>query len=637
MSISSVQASEIIELYSLPDNTQKNQQHKRHTSYSSTGQRLNVVDYLSKNGRECIGTKSHGSSTLFLLKACLFDDSHGKAESAIGQTDEGKLFYQCFHDSCKNHTWKEARQIISGDASLFSGNKIRQADKHGTKNQVKNDQPDSPLPLTKKNKESDPFPFESLGTTMAAACKSIQDVIQAPGAMIAQCLLAAANLAVQPLRNVKIDGREFPLSLFLLTMGATGERKSAVDNVALDKHREMEKEAIKIMTEGLSLYELQNSAYEYEKSALIKDRKKSLEERTAELEYLKKQEPSKPLDQTVLVADFTSEGLYKLFQTGVPSKGLFADEGGQVAGGHGMKTESILATAAFLSKLWDGTKVDRVRVIDGSSHLYNRRLSVHLMMQDKVGLSFFNNEILKDQGLCSRLLTAWPTSTVGSREYNPVNVKESVAVQAFYQKVSDAMQQPVQYIEDSNEQEIAAPAFMLSPEAKQLWEGFYSSVETESAPKKHLASIRGLSNKAAEHAARIAATVQIFEKPTSTEIGSDSMQCGIAAMSWYLDEALRIAGSFNPSGELQRAKEVLRWIHEQKLPIVTLPDIYQYSPVRSAPIARQTVKVLQVHNHLLEPKLSKGETISPHTGMNGKRSREWWSVHPESNASFIND
>jgi hypothetical protein len=35
-------------------------------------------------------------------------------------------------------------------------------------------------------------------------------------------------------------------------------------------------------------------------------------------------------------------------------------------------------------------------------------LAVHLMMQDKVGLEFFSNPILRDQGLGSRMLAAWP-------------------------------------------------------------------------------------------------------------------------------------------------------------------------------------------------------------------------------------
>ena len=230
-------------------------------------------------------------------------------------------------------------------------------------------QPDSPLPLIKKNELSEPFPFHVLGPLMAAACRDIQQAVQAPDALIAQCVLASANLAVQPLRDMLIDGRGFPLSLFLLTIAiaATGERKSAVDQVVLRPHREAEYQADKDMDSLCALHEMELAAWEKEKSVLINDGKRTAEEKQFALEQLQRRKPKKPLDQKRLISDFTFEGMYKLFQAGVPSKGLFADEGGQVTGGHGMRQETILATAAGLSKFWDGAPVDRIRVMDGAS------------------------------------------------------------------------------------------------------------------------------------------------------------------------------------------------------------------------------------------------------------------------------
>lgn len=84
----------------------------------------------------------------------------------------------------------------------------------------------------------------------------------------------------------------------------------------------------------------------------------------------------------------------------------------------------MLATAAGLSKFWDGSPVDRIRVIDGASSLHGRRLAVHLMMQEKVGLEFFSNEILRDQGLASRMLAAGPTSTAGGRVYSATPLRQ---------------------------------------------------------------------------------------------------------------------------------------------------------------------------------------------------------------------
>jgi len=78
------------------------------------GGSLNVRDYLARYGVECAGEKSHGSSTLFLLEHCIFDSTHTNNEAAIGQCSDGKLFYQCFHNSCNSMTWGDARQIISG-------------------------------------------------------------------------------------------------------------------------------------------------------------------------------------------------------------------------------------------------------------------------------------------------------------------------------------------------------------------------------------------------------------------------------------------------------------------------------------------------------------------------------------------
>jgi hypothetical protein len=59
--------------------------------------------------------------------------------------------------------------------------------------------------------------------------------------------------------------------------------------------------------------------------------------------------------------ELTFEGLCKLFAVGQPSLGIFATEGGQFVGGHGMSDDAKLRTAAGLSKLWDDGETRRVR------------------------------------------------------------------------------------------------------------------------------------------------------------------------------------------------------------------------------------------------------------------------------------
>lgn len=79
---------------------------------------LDVRCYLDHYGKKILDEKPHGSATLYVLERCIFNPEHGRKEAAIGQCEDGTLFYQCFHDSCKPRTWREARQEISGEESL---------------------------------------------------------------------------------------------------------------------------------------------------------------------------------------------------------------------------------------------------------------------------------------------------------------------------------------------------------------------------------------------------------------------------------------------------------------------------------------------------------------------------------------
>ena len=93
------------------------------TSFRGDSQPLDMPAYLAKYGRTLLKTKQHGTSTLFILDECVFNPDHKGGEAAIGQTADGKLFYQCYHNSCNGRTWHEARQLISGDEPLFERGK----------------------------------------------------------------------------------------------------------------------------------------------------------------------------------------------------------------------------------------------------------------------------------------------------------------------------------------------------------------------------------------------------------------------------------------------------------------------------------------------------------------------------------
>jgi len=82
--------------------------------------KMDVRAYLEHYGINVIKEKPTGSgAVLFCLSECLFDPNHRGNEAAIVQSDTAPyLTYQCFHSSCRNRTWREAREHISGNDSL---------------------------------------------------------------------------------------------------------------------------------------------------------------------------------------------------------------------------------------------------------------------------------------------------------------------------------------------------------------------------------------------------------------------------------------------------------------------------------------------------------------------------------------
>lgn len=63
--------------------------------------------------------KQDGLRTIYQLDQCLFNPDHGKNQASIIQSaGPPYLSYQCFHNSCKDYRWKDARAKISGADSI---------------------------------------------------------------------------------------------------------------------------------------------------------------------------------------------------------------------------------------------------------------------------------------------------------------------------------------------------------------------------------------------------------------------------------------------------------------------------------------------------------------------------------------
>src|SRR5205814_10416217 len=103
-------------------------------------------------------------------------------------------------------------------------------------NMAQDEEPEPPRPLMREVPAADPYPVEALGNVLGAAACAIHDRVQAPIAICGQSVLAAAALAGQGHADVVLPigpGQSRPLSLYLVSIAASGERKSACDSEAM--------------------------------------------------------------------------------------------------------------------------------------------------------------------------------------------------------------------------------------------------------------------------------------------------------------------------------------------------------------------------------------------------------------------
>jgi len=484
----------------------------------------------------------------------------------------------------------------------------------------------APLPLTRKTEAADPYPLDALGPILGPAAKDLLNVVQAPDAVCAHSLLAFAAHTVQGLTNLIIDGRKNPLSEFFLSICDRSGRKSECDSVAGDAHRQHQRMLLKEYTQDLSAYADYKSAWDISRKRIIDSKKMSLSEKNKKLDRLRMDEPEKPCEPIIVFSDVTTEGIHKLFERGTPSKCLIADEGGQVSGGHGMRQENKLYFMTTLSKWWDGAPIDRIRGGDGSSVLYGRRLTLHLMMQSGVASDFFNDPQMRDQGLTSRLLVVFPEPLTGTRTYKPVDVRRTPEMQAYYDQVDHNLGLPLPLrIDERTGQrlnELEPRSIHLSTRAKQLWVQAYEDIERESGQGKAFESIRGFAGKAGAHILRLAGIMCLFETPSISEVTEAYIQRATTLMEYYLNERLRITTLAEPNIQLENARKLLQWIQDRKFKKLVLPDVYQSGPAvfRNKKQALESLKVLEDH-WWIQP-LPDGCDSE----LTGKKSKNAWIV-----------
>lgn len=461
------------------------------------------------------------------------------------------------------------------------------------------------------------FPIDALGPLKEPAL-AIQSKTQAPIAICAQSVLAAATLAIQAHVDVELPGGGIkPVVGMFVSLAESGERKTTVDKVALAPVRETEAQWNREYRQAKADYQNRLAAWKHARSNVKKGGISDLVAAYGQTGA----EPDEPPHPMLICSDVTPEALVLHLEKGRPMAGLFTAEGGILVGGSAFNDESRMRTAALLNQLWDGEPVRRLRVGTGTSFLPGKRCSAHIMMQQVVADRLLGDSMLDGMGMLARMLIVAPESTAGSRLFKSEAAQNAPILQAYNSRISELLvKEPETH--DAFGRELAPRVLPLDTNAKEAWVTFHDQCEWAIRPNGELVTIKAFAAKLAEHAGRLAAVLAAYHDPQVSAVPLWAMQCGIQLAGHYAMEMRRLHGGASTPQSLRQAQRLLEWWQRREEPILHLANIYQLGPVelRGSKQARAVVKVLIEHGWV--------ERLEPGTEVDGKPRRDVFRLVP---------
>jgi putative DNA primase/helicase len=439
----------------------------------------------------------------------------------------------------------------------------------------------TPQPLLAKI-DPEPYPLDALPGMIRAAVEEVHGFTKAPIPLVVSSALATLSLAAQTHADAKrAEKLSGPVSLFLLTIADSGERKSTCDGFFNKAIRDYDKAQAELAKPAIKDYKAAVEAWEAKRCG-IKDKIRQLakgensticmENALRELEHEKPEPPRVP---RLIYSDATPEALAYSLSKNWPSGGVVSAEAGIVFGSHSMSKDSVMRNLALLNVLWDGGEITIDRRTTESFIVRGVRLTVGLQVQEATLHNFFDRSgaLARGTGFLARFLVSWPESTQGYRAFTdaPANWP---ALESFNRRIAAILDHPTAVGEEG----MLKPILLsLSAEAKASWITFHDAIEGELVSGGELYDVRDVASKIADNAARLAALFHLFEIQRYSDISVDVLVSASRIVAWHLNEARRFFGELALPVEMGNAIRLDSWLinycQRQKTNIVPRREI----------------------------------------------------------------
>ncbi len=461
------------------------------------------------------------------------------------------------------------------------------------------------------------YPLSSLPGIIGGAIREVVEDVKCPPALAANSALSVLAIAGQGVANVQANHRikPSPLSLYTLSIGESGERKTTADSFfsdvletwAINKQQAMEQDVIR----SRAIITAWEKEVEGIKDAIKQAGRKqeNTRELTEQLIHLEQSKPAGIHSPKMKYTDTTTESLAHKLVHVWPSAGVLSSEAGIVFGSYGMKADNITRSLAFFNTAWEGgrTSIDR-RGDGGSFEVRDVRLSMGLAVQPNVIHDFYDNngDLARGSGFAARFLLAWPESTQGTRQMTLdelTSPSHKNALNVFYAKLHEVLER--QYTNGQGGKLEQLPTLKLSREALEIWLDYFNGVEDELKAGGKFEHHRDIASKSADNAARLAGLFHLFNGGDDHDlIQSDTMAAAANLAGWYLHQAKRffdeIAVPVDLSNALHLDNWLIRYCRNNHTDGIGKRDARQLAPnrLRSIQALEMALDTLNEHNRI---------------------------------------
>jgi len=407
------------------------------------------------------------------------------------------------------------------------------------------------------------YPVQALGEMLGDACRAVSEKGQVDAAMAGQSLLAAGALLCQSRANVRSLQGVKPLSLYLLTIALSGDGKSTTDGVATGAIESHQRERSRIYKEQLE--EIQSAPRKHRDAP-----------------------PAVPPRPYILMRDPTIEGVRRDFDEGQPSQGAFSAEAGAVLAGYGMSAEQRIKTASGFDSLWDNGEISVSRSMTKRLQLYDRRLSIHWLVQPDAARGTLHDSALTNVGFWPRFLVAWP-EPLPPRRASDFRPDRDPAIGRYWKRCAELLQ-PLG--EDCS----GLPVIEFDDDARALLGRFFERMEIEAKTEGgELTSVRAFAVRATEQLARIAGVLAVFDG--RDRIDEEHARRAAMLVGYSLETWRSIFGDRDQAQAEGNALLLYGWLLKQRGAFASETAMLRIGPkrLRSRDVRDTALAVLEQH------------------------------------------